>query len=81
MDRAIGEAERSRQYLGRMGSQREQSCRGDNVLVTMGMDAKDLKNFAGCGQGYYIGFELPSSQLAPKCVRVVAGLVAGSGLR
>lgn len=80
MDRAFGEAERSNQYLGRIGSQCEQSCRGDDVLVTMGRDARELMNFAGCGQEYYIGFEFPSSQLEPKCVRVVAGLVAGSGL-
>ena len=65
---------------GERGSQCEQSCGGDNELVTMGENVRELMSFAGCKQGFYICFELPFSQLAPKRVRVMAGLVAGSGL-
>lgn len=58
-----------------LGSQFEQSCRGDNESRTMGRDMRDLMSFAGCRQGFYICFGLLSSQC-----RVVAGLVAGSGV-
>lgn len=63
-----------------MESQCGQSCRGDNELGTVGRSVTSLMSFAGCRQGFYICFELPSSQLAPKCVRAVAGLVARPGL-
>ena len=65
---------------GEEGGQCGQSYRRDNELVTMGENVRERMGFTGCRQGFYICFELPFSQLASKCVRVMAGLVAGSGL-
>ena len=65
---------------GEEGGQCGQSYRCDNELVTMGENVRERMSFTGCRQGFYKCFELPFSQLASKCVRVMAGLVAGSGL-